>query len=330
MSAVGTASANSLLFPYFKVGAGVQSVLSLSNSSSTASSEDIHYSYGVGATCAHYDTWGRLTANDIISHSVAAPGIGGLGVVPANDTSLPGYLPQNDTYGFLIVSNVSTASTNALRGSMAVIEAATTGLFVSYAGIDNALNTVSAAPGKYSDVVKGNVNEGDFSVATLAAAGQGPATVALNFPLTWLPTAAVYTSWWALPIGNMNAFARGASQNWLGTFALKNLQNNVWDNDENYVSGAKDVAAGCQQNFQVFANTAFPTVPSLLTPGQEAAFKVDPIMSKGGMSGMYKGTGSVAAGADNVILMKNQKVTSGSAAYDRGTLQHRELGQATF
>ena len=318
MSAVGTASANSLLFPYFKVGAGVQSVLSLSNAGSTAATEDVHYSYGVGSTCAHYDTWGKLTANDIISHSIAAPANGGVAVIPSNDTSTPGYLAQTDTEGFLVVSNVSTASVNALRGSLAVIEAASTGLFVSYAGIDNGLSTVSAVPGKYSNVASGNANEGNFSLAVLNAVGAGPAVAALNFPLTWMPTATVTTTWWALPIGDMNAFTRGAVQTWAGTFALNNGQNNVWDNEENYRSGTKNVAAGCMQSF---------AVKDLMTAGQLAAFTSDPVMSKGGGSGLYKGTGAVAGGADNVILMKNQKVTSGSASYDRGTLQHRENGQ---
>lgn len=319
MSAVGTASANSLLFPYLKVGAGVQSVVSLSNAGTAAATEDIHYSYGYGSTCAHYDTWGRLTANDIISHSVVSTTIGGVGVIPSTDTSTPGYLSVNDTEGFLIATSTSTNSVNALRGSMAVIEAASTGLFLSFAGIDNGLNTVSGAPGKYANVALGSLNEGNFNLAALNATGFGPAAAALNFPLTWLPTATVTTTWFALPIGNMQAFATGASQTWAANFAMTNGQNNVWDNDENFRSGATGPSAACQKSF---------AVKDLLTAGQLAAFTSDPVMTKGGGSGLYKGTGVLAgAGApDNVILLKLQKVTSGSA-YDRGTLMHREQGQ---
>ena len=318
MSAAGTASANSLLFPYFKVGPTVQSVISLSNGATTASAtEAIHYSYGVGSTCAHYDNWGKLTANDIISHSITPASIGGAGVFPANDTSTPGYLSQDTGEGFVIVSNVTTNAIDALRGSMAVIEA-TTGLFLSYAGIDNMKGTASAVAGKYTAVGDGSVQEGNFSLAALNAAGAGPAAAKLNFQMTWLPTALVTTSWWALPIGDMNSFARGASQTWGGTFKMTNGQNNVWDNDENYVSGTKDTTAACLGGF---------AVSDLLTPQQALAYKNDPVMSKGGGSGMYKGVGSVT-GADNVILMKLQKVTSGTAAYDRGTLMHRELGSA--
>jgi len=318
MSAVGTASANSLLFPYFKVGPNVQSILSLSNAGTAAATEDVHYSYGVGATCAHYDTWGKLTANDIISHSLAAPAINGVGVLPANDTSVAGYLPQDATEGFLIVSNTTTASVNALRGSLAVVESATTGQFLSFAGIDNAKSTISTVPGKYSDITKANASEGDFSVATLNAAGAGPAVAALNFPLTWMPTALVATSWKGLPIGNMNAFATGASQNWAGTFFVGNLQNNVWNNDENFVSGSQATGVGCLSSF---AST------DLLTAGQKAAFLNDPIMSKGGGSGLYKGTGVVAGGADNVILLKLQTPLAAAGSFARGTLLHRELGQ---
>lgn len=316
MSAVGTASANSLLFPYLKVGAGVQSVVSLSNAGTAAATEDIHYSYGYGSTCAHYDTWGKLTANDIISHSVVPTSIGGVGVIPASDTSTAGYLSVNDTEGFLIVTSTSTASVNALRGSMAVIEAASTGLFLSFAGIDNGMSTVSAVPGKYSNVADGNLNEGNFDLATLNAVGAGPALAALNFPLTWLPTATVTTTWFALPIGNMNAFATGAAQTWDANFAMTNGINNVWDNDETFRSGATGPSAACQKGF---------AVKDLLTGAQLAAFTTDPVMSKGGGSGLYKGTGVVGGAADNVILLKLQKVTSGTA-YDRGTLVHRELG----
>ena len=324
MSAAGTASANSLLFPYFKVGAGVQSVISLSNAGTTSVTEAIHYSYGVGVgACVHYDTWGKLTANDIISHSVAAPAIGGAGIFPSTDTSIPGYLSQNASEGFVIVSNVGSTSTNALRGSMAVIEAPT-GLFLSYAGIDNMMNTASSGPvaafGKYSTISQASANEGDFSVGTLNLAGQGPANAALNFQMTWLPPALVATKWWALAIGNMNAFTTGVDQAWKGSFTMTNAMNNVWDNDENFVSGTQPLTASCMGSFGS---------ADLQTDGQKAAFVADPVMMKATGSGLYKGKGTVVD-ADNVILMKLQTVGAPAAPFNRGTLMHRELGSAAL
>ena len=160
MSAVGTASANSLLFPYFTTATGAQSVLSLSNAgvSVAAATNALHYVYNYGSACTHYDASGSLTANDILSHSIAATTVGGFGKVVSTDTSTPVYFPLANQTGFLVVSTRTTASTDALRGSMAIVDPAS-GLVVSYAGIDNNLATNGASEGDFSEIGRASCRE---------------------------------------------------------------------------------------------------------------------------------------------------------------------------
>ena len=80
MSLAGTASANSLLFPYWTTATGAQSVLSISANSSatgltaTASSREVlHYVYNYGTACTHHDNNGAMSANDLMQHSIASP-----------------------------------------------------------------------------------------------------------------------------------------------------------------------------------------------------------------------------------------------------------------
>ena len=208
MSAVGTASANSLLFPYFTTVTGAQSVLSLSNAgiNVAAATQTVHYVYNYGSACTHYDANGSLTANDILSHSIAATTVGGFGKVVGSDTSTPVYFPLAGQTGFLVVSSKTTASTDALRGSMAIVDPAS-GLVVSYPGIDNALDTNAAA------------GEGNFAAIT-----------DLNFVLTTMPSAAVTTSWYGVVVGDMSGDI-AAGRDWK---AGANFNNNgfVWNNDE--------------------------------------------------------------------------------------------------
>lgn len=219
MSAVGTASANSLLFPYFTTATGAQSVLSLSNAGTAPATETIHYVYNYGSACTHFDANGSLTANDILSHSIAATTAGGFGKVVSTDTSTPVYFPLADQTGFLVVSSRTTASTDALRGSMAIVDPAS-GLVVSYAGIDNALAT-------------NGVNEGNFAAIT-----------DLSFPLTSLPSALVTTSWYGVVVGDMNAAIAGGL-NWGGAITMTNTGTGVWNNDEALVSGTSSKTLRC-------------------------------------------------------------------------------------
>lgn len=233
MSAVGTASANSLLFPYFTTATGAQSVLSLSNVGATS---NVHYVYNYGTSCIHYDASGSLTANDILTHSIAAPAAGGFGKAVGTDTSTPVYFPLANQTGFLVVSTTTSATTLGLQGSMAIVDPAS-GLVVSYPGISNALDTSAAG------------NEGNFAAITDS-----------NFALTTLPSALVTTSWYNVAVGDMNA-AILAGANWGGRNTWSNL-GNVYNNDEVAYSGTVTKAVTC----------AGPVVASdLMTAAQLAA-----------------------------------------------------------
>jgi len=218
MSAAGTASANSLLFPYFTTASGAQSVLSLTNASTVSGTENVHYVYNYGSACTHFDATGQLTGNDILTHSIAATSVGGFGKAVSSDTSTPVYFPLSGQTGFLVVSNKSSATTNALRGSMAIVDPAT-GLVVSYPGIDNGLDTTTTGEGNFSAIVD------------------------VNFPLSFLPSAIASTSWYGVVVGNMySAITAGA--NWGGVYTASN-NGNVYNNDEVAYSGTATKAITC-------------------------------------------------------------------------------------
>ena len=288
-AAVGTASANSLLFPYFSTAAGAQSVLSLSNTGTAPATQTIHYVYNYGAACTHFDANGSLTANDILSHSIAAPatttspGAGGFGKVVGTDTSVPVYFPLANQTGFLVVSSKSTASVDALRGSMAIIDT-NTGLVVSYPGIDNALATNAPA------------NEGNYAAIT-----------DVNFPLTALPAGIVSTSWFAAVIGDMSG-PIGLGQDWKGTGTFTN-NGNIWNNDEVPFSGTQTKTVVCQGTVQ-------PN--DLATAAQIGAV--------GTNGGLVKATlGTLLNGATGVIMTKIQTVLPAVGAPFAGKqFLHRE------
>lgn len=279
---MGTASANSLLFPYFTTATGAQSVLSLSNTG--GATESVHYVYNYGSSCVHFDASGSLTNNDILSHSIAATSAGGFGKVVSSDTSTPVYFPLANQTGFLVVSNKSTAATNALRGSMAIVDPAS-GLVVSYPGIDNALDTTAAG-------------EGNFSAIT-----------DLNFPLSFLPSAMVSTSWYTVVVGDMNAAIVGGL-NWGGTYTASN-NGNVYNNDEVAYSGTTSKAITCAGSI---------VATDLGTAAQNAAV--------GTNGGLIRTTGAVAASGTGAVMMKMQTVQAAVGAPFAGKqFLHREQAQ---
>jgi len=291
MSAVGTASANSLLFPYFTTVTGAQSVLSLSNAGTSvaAATNATHYVYNYGAACVHFDASGSLTANDILSHSIAATTAGGFGKVVASDTSTPVYFPLSGNTGFLVVSSKTTASTDALRGSMAIVDT-NSGLVASYPGIDNALDTSVAA------------NEGNFAAIT-----------DLNFPLTFMPAATVATSWFGVVVGNMSP-AITAGANWGPGVSFSN-NGQIWNNDEVAFSGTTTKSITC-------AGSIVPT--DLMTAAQAAA-----VGTNGGFiktAGTAVASTAPAVGvATGAVLMKMQLVQAAVGAPFAGKqFQHRE------
>jgi hypothetical protein len=284
MSAVGTASANSLLFPYFTTATGAQSVLSLTNTTGTAQS--LHYVYNYGTACTHYDAYGSLTQNDILTHSIAAPTAAakGFGLAVPGDTSAPVYFPLADQVGFLVVSTKSAGSNaQGLQGSMAIVDPAS-GLVVSYPGISNGLATDVAA------------NEGNFAAIT-----------DVNFALATLPAAVASTSWYGVVAGDMStAIAAGAD--WPATTTFTN-NGNVYNNDEVAFSGTVTKKITCAGSFEA---------KNLMTGAQEAAV--------GTNGGLVKATaGTFTAGGTGVVLMKMQKVQTQVGAPFGGTqFLHRE------
>lgn len=289
MSAVGTASANSLLFPYFTTVTGAQSVLSLSNTGTAPATQAVHYVYNYGTSCTHFDASGSLTANDILSHSIAATTAGGFGKVVGTDTSTPVYFPLAGQTGFLVVSSKTSASTDALRGSMAIVDPAS-GLVVSYPGIDNALDTLAAA------------GEGNFS-----------AIVDLSFPLTTLPSAAVSTSWYGVVVGDMSADIT-AGRDWK---AGANFNNNgfVYNNDEVAFSGTVSKVITC-------ANTIVAT--DLMTGAQAAAVGTNGGLVKTTATAVAPAAPSTGT-TTGVVMMKMQTVQAAVGAPFAGKqFLHRE------
>lgn len=289
MSTVGTADAASLLFPYFTTSTGAQSVLSLANTA--VNTQSLHYVYNYGATCTHYDAYGTLTSNDILSHSIASPTAGGFGKVVSTDTSTPVYFPLANTNGFLVVSSVTAGNTaTSLNGSMAIVDPSS-GLVVSYAGISNGLVT--------TPINTAGANEGNFISIT-----------DVNFALTSMPSAAVSTSWYAVVVGDMNA-AIAAGANWTGTATFTN-NGNVYNNDEVAYSGTVTKAITCSG----------PILSTdLMTAAQAAAV--------GTNGGLVKATAALATGAvssaSGVVMMKMQTVQAAVGAPFAGKqFLHRE------
>lgn len=226
-AAAGTASANSLLFPFFTTASGAQSALSISsNTNAVGTPETLHYVYNYGDACTHYDGNGKVTVNDLMQHSIASPGAGGYGKAAGGDGSTPFYFPLANSYGFLVVSSKTTAANDVITGDMAIVDPAT-GLVVSYAGISNRLNTSVAA------------NEGNFS-----AAGLGDDN---NFNLSTYGTSLVDTSWYGVVMGNMSP-AISTGTNWTGASTLSN-NSVVYDNDEQSFSGVKTKVLSCAGRF---------------------------------------------------------------------------------
>jgi len=311
LSAAGTASANSLLFPYFTTTTGAQSVLSLSmGTTTTNAAESLHYVYNYGPSCIHFDAVGKMTPNDLLQHSVASTAAGGFGKAVAADASTPVYFPLPNMQGFLVVSNTTTAS-QQISGDMAIIDP-TTGLSISYAGIT----------GNNPNTTAGN-GEGDFSNIYYGGATVNPAlpnpiaqrTDALNFNLSFYSSSIVTTSWYAVVAGNMGP-AITAGANWLGQVTLTN-NGGVYNNDESLLSGTVTKTIVC-------AGTVLPT--DLMTAAQVAAV--------GPNGGLIHATGNpvTTAGtslASGLIMSKIQTILPAAGSPFAGkTLLHREQSNA--
>ena len=248
LAAAGTASANSLLFPFFTTASGAQSALSISGNSAIsgniAGKETLHYVYNYGDACTHYDGNATITANDLMQHSIASPTTaGGYGKAASADGSTPFYFPLANSFGFLVVSSKTTSgvTTDLISGDMAIVDPST-GLVVSYAGISNGLDTSVAN------------NEGNFG------AGAVPVQNDNNFNLSAYGSGLVDTSWYGVVVGNMSPAISG-NRNWTGASSLSN-NGLVYDNDEQSFSGAMKKRLSCAGKF---------AAADLLTSAQQAA-----------------------------------------------------------
>jgi len=292
LSAAGSASANSLLFPYFTTTTGAQSVLSLSsNTTATAGGETLHYVYNYGTGCTHFDGLGKVTSNDVLQHSIASTAAGGFGKAVASDASTPFYFPLANTQGFLVVSTrTALLGAGVISGDMAIVDP-TTGLVVSYAGISNGLPT---------DAPANNANEGNFSGITDQ-----------SFNLSFYASALVTTSWYGVVAGNMSA-AIQAGANWTGAATLTN-NGVVYNNDESPFSGTVTKVLTC-------AGTVLPS--DLMTTAQQAAV--------GTNGGLIHSTVSVFAnGGTGVVMGKLQTILPAAGSPFAGkTLFHREQAPA--
>ena len=286
MSAVGTANANSLLFPYFTTATGAQSVLSLTNT--TGNTQALHYVYNYGTACTHYDASGSMTQNDILSHSIASTTAGGFGKVVSTDTSTPVYFPLAGQAGFLVVSSKTVGSSaQGIQGSMAIVDPAT-GLVVSYAGISNGIPTDVAA------------NEGNFA-----------AIVDVNFALATMPSALVTTSWYGVVVGDMSTAITGGAD-WAASATFTN-NGNVYNNDEVAFSGTVTKKITCAGSI---------ASADLMTGAQAAAVGTNGGLIKATAGSLSSTAGAVASG---VVMMKMQSVAAAVGAPFAGKqFLHRE------
>ena len=297
LAAAGTASANSLLFPFFTTAGGASSSVSISGGPAIAAAETLHYVYNYADsknTCTHYDGNGSITPNDLMQHSIAAPAFGGFGLAAPTDKSKPFYLPVGNTQGFLKISNKSTAGTAAISGDMLLVDPSTNLVF-SYPGISNALDTVPAAA------------EGNFSAAAFQDS---------KFNLSFYPQGAVATSWYGLVVGNMSG-AIAAAAPW-NAQAVVSSGGTVYDNDENAYSGKNDVTINCLGNFKA---------ADLMTGAQYAAV--------GNNGGLVHGTATFPAvvpaanTGTGLFLYKIQIATAAVAApLTSKVFIHRDSGAA--
>ncbi|CDW92751.1 MULTISPECIES: hypothetical protein [unclassified Thiomonas] len=240
---MSAANANSLLFPYWTTNNGAQSALSLSTDGSVGTARTLHYVYNYGPSCTHYDLNGSMTGNDLLQQSVASPAAGGFGLAVSTDKSTPAYFPLANQTGFLVVTDLTSASAAAISGDMAIVDP-TTGLVAAYAATSNNLSTGGTA---YAS------NEGNFSAVTQT-----------SFGLAFYPQGLVQTSWYSIIMGDMNTAINGG-RDWTATATVTNTTGGaggVYNNDESFFSGTNSKTLTC-------AGSVAPT--DLMTTAQTAA-----------------------------------------------------------
>lgn len=221
----GTAAnaGNQILFPFFKQGNGVHTILSVVNTNDTGNvvktfTQPIHTVYmfkrseaDLADTCTHIDQYSYMSDNDLMQWTAQDPQEGGLDIIGNNqDQSKPFYLPKSvnkqtiwtdQAEGFVIMApkrlradlvpdadgNVKPVTTNMLYGFANLFDT-TTGLSYAYHAVSNDFNTT---------------NEGNFVSDGANKAPFG----ASSYVLTWNNTSSLDANWYVLvPSANMAGF----------------------------------------------------------------------------------------------------------------------------
>jgi hypothetical protein len=234
-----SAQADSIFFPYYKVGNGAYSFLSLHQEAGTAATfnQSIHiWQWKLDASnktsaCVHEDAYGKTSPWDLIQQTVESPDKamvpGGNGVdlkTMFADGSTPNYSLQSPAQGFLTVSN-NTAVEDDIRGQMIVIDTVS-GMVAAYKGFNN---PVAQAERTWNSIFTSHA----------------------SYDMTWYPTtesgsklgaAGVNTSWFVSVTGQ-----DVTDTNWAGAVTLTNgfLSGNVYDRDENPRSGFPSLLVRC-------------------------------------------------------------------------------------
>ncbi|WP_449369657.1 hypothetical protein [Thiomonas sp.] len=240
---MSAANANSLLFPYYNFdGAGNLSYLSLQTSSgipTTGGSAPIHFVYfgaPTGGTykadtfCAHQqDGVGSMTPNDLVNMLVQSnpatpsdPASGNL----FGDKSTTFSLTLPKAAGFMVVSNLTDSAGTAA--------ASTYGYTSSNQDLTGEMVVVNASPNMvfgYSGLTNNNTTEGNFDNIT-----------ATSYNLSWYPSSAMTTQWYALAVGNQTASVATPAA-WSASATLNVA--NVYDRDENAFSQNVQANVGC-------------------------------------------------------------------------------------
>ncbi len=230
------AQADSLLFPVYRVGNGQFSFVSLNTIPAGAT----HYTWNWKTpdpvtgnisntgTCTHEDAPGKLTAFDLIQHTVESPTLAGGTLLNLQtifgDTSTPAYSLQAPAVGFMTVTN-SSAGESDLFGQMVLIDAAS-GIVTAYKGLNNPAST---GEGTWNSILTSK---------TIFNTSWYPSTEAGST----LGAAGVDTAWYATVTGtNMHLPTwQGA-----GTFTNALFLTNVFNRDEGPRSGAKPANVTC-------------------------------------------------------------------------------------
>lgn len=212
---VQQASADALLFPYFKSGGGAYTFVSLQ--STWGGTVTTVYNYDLLSTpateCIHEDHSGSMTAFDLAQFEVTKQ-VDLKTLFGDTSTTQNLHLLVPNTQGFFIVDNPAAAEGD-FYGQAAIVDSAS-GIVTAYKALNNPVSTVR---GTWSD----------------------PTVSKTSFIMSNYPDPTVSTSWFVLVTGTgMDALA-----GWLGQVSLTNGFALVYNRDELWVSGDKPKTITC-------------------------------------------------------------------------------------